>query len=288
MVKVSKLILLGLSSFLAAVSMAQMAAPVRTPTGTIDKTKGIGVDQKLGAMVPLNLQFVNSKGQSVTLAQYFGKTPVILNLVYYRCKSVCTLEAQNLAATVQKLDAIKAAPHLGKDFQVLTISINPQENSQDAQQKRNGILTGFSPSQAAGWHFLTGTADSIQKLVTSIGFHFTYDPSTDLINHPASLELLSPQGKVAQYFFSDTYPPDKIAGALITAKGNKIGKKAQYVFFGCLCCDPITGKYSVNIFRVVQIFGTLTVLMIGGSVGLWSVKNRHRAKNFRSDKNQHQ
>ena len=288
MVKVNKLILVGLSSFLAALSMAQMTAPIRTPTGTIDKTKGIGVDQKLGAMVPLNLQFVNSKGQSVTLAQYFGRTQVILNLVYYRCKSVCTLEAQNLAATVQKLEAIKAAPHLGKDFQVLTISINPQENSQDARQKRSEFLTGLSPAQAAGWHFLTGNTANIQALTTAIGFHFTYDPTLDLINHPAALELLSAQGKVVQYFFSDTYPSDEIAGALLTAKGNKVGKKAQYVFFGCLCCDPLTGKYSVNIFRVVQIFGTLTVLMIGGSVGLWSVKNRHRAKNFRSDKNQHQ
>lgn len=272
----------------AGSGLAQMTPPARNPNGTIDKTKGIGVDQKLGAQVPLNLSFVDSNGQTVMLKDFFGKTPVILNLVYYRCKSVCTLEAQNLATTVQKLDGLKNVPHLGKDFQVLTISINPQENSQDSTQKKQQILSGLPAAAGSNWHFLTGPQESIQKLVSAVGFHFTYDPQMDLINHPASLELVSPQGKVVQYFFGDTYPADQLTSALNKAKVNQVGQVADYRFFGCLCQDPITGKYSVNIFRVVQVFGTLTVLLIGGFVGLWTVRSRHRAKNFRSNKNRTQ
>lgn len=286
--KISKISWLLPIVFGACSGLGQMTPPARNPNGTIDKTKGIGVDQKLGAQVPLDLNFTESNGQTVNLRQFFGKSPVILNLVYFRCKSVCTLETENLAKTVQEMNGIRTAPHIGKDFQVLTVSINPQETSQDATMKKGLILTGLNAGSDSSWHFLTGSQDSIQKLVSAVGFHFTYEPQMDLINHPASLELISPQGKVIQYFFGDTYPADQLTAALSKAKVNKVGQQADYRFFGCLCQDPITGKYSLNIFRVVQVFGTLTVLLIGGFVGLWTVRSRSRAKTFRSNKNRTQ
>lgn len=262
-----------LAASLLGIASAQMTAPTRNPDGSINKRVGIGVDQRLGSQIPLNVPLTNASGQQVTLGQYFGKSPVILNLVYYNCKSVCLLETQALEQTLASAAPGKGL-ELGKNVQVVTLSINPSETAQDAAAKKQEVLGGLQGKDTSAWHFLVGSADSINSIVTSVGFHFTYDAKNNLVNHPAALIVLTPTGKVSKYFFGDTYPSGPLASAAKAASGGTIGKESNYYFFGCLCSDPVTGKYSINVMRSLQVLGTITILVIGSSIGLLTMKSK--------------
>lgn len=265
-------VLLGM----ATVGLSQMTPPVRNPDGTINKSKGLGVDQKIGNQVPLNLAFVNSQGQRVTLNQYFGKSPVLLNLVYFNCKAVCTVEEQALLASFAKMEKSSTLPmRIGRDVQILSISINPTETPSMAAAKKAEIVPNLDYNAGQGWHFLTGDQDSIQKLVSSVGFQFTYDPKDNLINHPAALILLTPDGKVSQYFFGDDYPERPFGQAISAASANKLGQTQDFIFFGCLAKDPRTGQYTVDIEQTLKVVGSAWVLILAG--GIFYLSRRYKS-----------
>lgn len=256
-------VMLGMTT----VGMSQMTPPVRNPDGTINKSKGLGVDQKIGNQVPLNLEFVNSQGQRVALRQYFGKNPVLLNLVYFDCKAVCTVEEQALLASFAKMEKSTTLPlRIGRDVDILTISINPTETPAMAAAKKAEIVPNLDYNAGVGWHYLTGTQDSIQKLVTAVGFKYTYDAKDNLINHPAALILLTPDGKVSQYFFGDDYPERPLGQAIAAAAENKLGQTQDFIFFGCLAKDPRTGQYTVDIEQTIKVVGSAWVLIMAAGI----------------------
>ena len=245
----------------------QITPPKMLTNGRIDKQVGVGVTQMLGNQVPGTISLTNSQGQPVQLSQYFYKTPILLNLMYYHCKATCTLETEDL---MQSLEQMKGpGPNhdmVGPDVQVLTVSINPQEGPKDSQAERTKVLASLNyPSAAQGWHFLTGSYNSLQTLVTSVGFHYTYQKQQDLINHPAVMILLTPTGKISKYFFGAQYPPAELHASIAKAHLNKVGTKSIVLLLGCFCCDPVTGKYSANILQILRVLGTFTLLVVGGT-----------------------
>lgn len=259
------------------VSFAQMTPPEMLSNGRIDKQKGIGVTQNLGAQVPGDATFTNSSGQVVQLSQYFGKSPILLNLMYYHCKSTCTLETDNLLQSLNQMKVQGSNQDLvGKDVQAITLSINPQEGPTDSAQERQLVLSELTyPTAQKGWHFLTGDINNIQKVVTAVGFHYTLDQQNDLINHPAVLVLLTPTGLVSRYFFGATYPPAILHSSLAVAHANHIGHHVQEFLLGCFCLDPVTGKYSANILQLLRVLGGFTLLVVGGS---FVVLSRRKSK----------
>jgi protein SCO1/2 len=266
-----KLVLWSLTLLLgAACAQAQRSSgdPIRGNTDT-----RVRLDQKLDAQIPLDLQFTDENGKSVRLAQYFGKKPVVLALIFYRCTGSCTEILNGLTKTFKKGEFVP-----GNGFETVIVSIAPKETPQDAMQRKQECLQKLEkPQAAAGWHFLTGEKSSIDRLAESIGYHYVYDEERETFNHPAGILVLTPTGKTSQYFYGFNYQPKDLRASLETAKVNKIGSMVEPIFFGCMVFDPLTGKYTLDVIRSLQVFGTATLLIVVFSVVYMSFRYRRTA-----------
>src|SRR3990167_7270361 len=179
----------------------------------------IGIDQRLHAQVPLDLTFTDESGRQVRLGDYFGKRPVVLALVYYECPMLCT---QVLNGLVSALGVLKF--DVGREYEVVVVSINPKETPELAAQKKQAYLERYKrPQSSAGWHFLTGPDSSIKPLASSVGFRYMYDAEIDQYAHAAGIEVLTPKGVVSKYFYGIEYSPRDIRFGLIEASEERIG-----------------------------------------------------------------
>ncbi len=239
--------------------------------------KGVNFDQDLGAQVPLDAKFVDASGKAVTLGDYFGKKPVVLILAYYKCPLLCPEVLHGAAESFKKISF-----RIGAQYNVVTISINPKEGP-DLAAKEKKLYVGVygDPEAASGWHFLTGTQPEIKRVAGAVGFHYKYIPQLDQFAHAAGIVVLTPQGKVAQYFYGIKYRPEDLRLALVQSSQEKIGSVVDQVLLFCCTYDPDTGRYHALIFRVLAICGAITIVVVGG--GLWFLfrmgeKNRQDAQ----------
>ena len=222
----------------------------------------VGLEQRLNAQVPADLTFRDETGKPVKLGDYFGKRPLILSLVYFRCPMLCN---EVLAGVEGSLKAISFNP--GQEFDVLTVSFDPKDTPESATEKKAEMLKHYKRDGAAGgWHFLTGSQESIDALTKAVGFQYQYDNTTDQFAHTTGLMILTPDGKVAQYYYGVNFPPRDVRLGLIQASQGKIGTLADQVLLYCYHYDPKTGKYSAMINRIIQLGGGLTILSIGAVV----------------------
>ena len=221
--------------------------------------KNVGIEQRLNEQIPAALTFRDESGKTVQLGDYFGKKPMILNLVYYQCPMLCgeVLSGLESALQVLKFDA-------GKEFDVLTVSFDPKETPEMAAAKKNEYLKRYGRSgAAAGWHFLTGPAASIDALTKAAGFQYQYDPKSGQFAHATAIMVLTPEGKIAQYYYGVEFAPKDLRLGLIQASQNKIGTVVDQVLLYCYHYDPNTGKYGAIISRVLQLAAGATVLILG-------------------------
>jgi len=221
--------------------------------------KNVGIEQHLNEQVPSSLPFRDETGGAVQLGNYFGKKPLILNLVYYQCPMLCgeVLSGLESALRVLKFD-------VGKEFDVLTVSFDPKETPEMATAKKAEFIKRYGrPGGAAGWHFLTGPQDSIDALTRAVGFQYQYDPKSGQFAHATAIMVLTPEGKIAQYFYGVEFAPRDLRLGLIQAGENKIGNLADQVLLYCYHYDPDTGKYGAIISRVLQLAAGATVLILG-------------------------
>ncbi|HVB86363.1 MAG TPA: SCO family protein [Candidatus Dormibacteraeota bacterium] len=222
--------------------------------------KGVNFNQNLGAQVPLDTHFVDSNGNAVTLSQYFGKNPVVLILAYYKCPLLCPEVLHGADESFKKVSF-----HIGQQYNVVTLSINPKETPElAAQTKKTYISIYGDPAAASGWHFLTGKTPDIKRVADAVGFHYKYIPQFDQYAHAAGIVVLTPQGKVAQYFYGIKYSPEDLRLALVQSSQDKIGSVVDQVLLFCCTYDPDTGRYHAIIARVLAICGGITILAIGG------------------------
>jgi protein SCO1/2 len=221
--------------------------------------KNVGIEQHLDEQIPRDLTFRDETGKSVQLNDYFGKKPMILNLVYYQCPMLCgeVLSGLESALRVLKFD-------VGKEFDVLTVSFDPKETPEMAAVKKAEYLKRYGrPGAAVGWHFLTGSAASIDALTRAAGFQYQYDPKTGQFAHATAIMVLTPEGKIAQYYYGVEFAPKDLRLGLIQASQNKIGTVVDQVLLYCYHYDPDTGKYGAIISRVLQLAAGATVLILG-------------------------
>ena len=227
--------------------------------------KKVGVAQHLNQQLPLNAEFVDETGKTVRLGDYFGKKPALLSLVYFNCPMLCSEELDGVTSA---LEMVKLNP--GTDFNVLVISIDPTDTPQLAAKKKAFYLKRYGrPETAAGWHFLTTTQTSAIDAVTdAVGFGYVKVPGPDgtlsQFAHASSLEVVTTDGKLAQYYLGVEYSPKDVLLGLIEASGNKIGSPVANILTYCYHYDPETNKHSLIVARVVQLGGMMTMAGLGG------------------------
>ncbi len=224
--------------------------------------QGIGIDQRLNEQVPLDLHFRDEFGKTVRLGDYFGKRPVILSLVYFDCPMLCTVAENGLLHSLQEVKFT-----VGREFDVLTVSFDPHDTVELAAAKK-AVYVGLYGRKGAesGWHFLTGDEAEIQQLTHAVGFRYRYDPQAKQFVHATGIMLLTPQARIARYFYGIYYPSRDLRLGLVEASANKIGSPVDEVLLFCCRYDPATGKYGVIISRIMQISGLMTILFIGGLI----------------------
>src|ERR1700728_2129437 len=168
-------------ALLSSPVQAQLQGPVQDIVVRPDLLKDVGIDQKLNQSVPLNLTFRDEHGKPVQLGQYFGRKPVILSLVYYNCPMLCTQVLNGLESSLKLIPM-----DIGKQFDVVTVSIDPTERPVLAEAKK-ALYTGLygRPNPAQGWHFLTGDEPQIKRLADAVGFHYVQARASKLILHVA-------------------------------------------------------------------------------------------------------
>jgi len=258
----------------AAIALA-MAAPAR-PDGSAARAdnspvraenskslppllRDVGIDQRLDQEVPLDLEFRDENGNAVRLGTYFGAKPVVLALVYYQCPMLCTMVLNGLLESLRQLKL-----DVGDQFNVVTVSFDPSEKPDLARAKK-AIYVGLyaRPHAGEGWHFLTGDEASIRQLAEAVGFRYRYDPQTRQFAHATAIMVLTPQGKLARYFYGIQYPAGDLRLGLVEASAGRIGSPVDAVLLYCCQYNPATGRYGWIISRVLHIAGLITVLSLG-------------------------
>jgi protein SCO1 len=263
---------LMLAAALGSPASAQYFTSPETKTIPPPGLEGVGIDQRLNELVPLNLTFKDEQGKTVRLGEYFHDgRPVILNLVYYQCPMLCTEVLNGLTAA---LKVIHFEP--GKQFEVVTLSIDPRETPQLAANKKEMYLKRLgNPDAAKGWHFLTGEQTQIAALADAAGWHYRYDPKLDQFAHAAGIVLITPEGKIAQYYYGVEYSAKDMRLGIVEASQNKIGSLADEVLLYCYHYDPRTGRYGATITNIIRIAGLLTVIVLGSAIVLLFRNEKH-------------
>src|SRR5208337_4570715 len=239
---------------------------------------GVGIAQHLNTQVPLNLTFTDDAGKQVALASYFGKKPAILALVYYQCPMLCSEELNGLTSALQM---VRYLP--GKDFSIIVVSIDPTEGTDLAAAKKRTYVKRYGrPETADGWHFLTGTQPNIDALTKAVGFGYVKIPGPDgkltQFAHASSIQIVTPQGKLAQYYMGVEYSPKDLLLGLNEASSNRIGSPVDNILTYCYHYDPETNKHSLIVARVVQLGGLMTLLFLGGFMALMFRKDYRQAR----------
>jgi protein SCO1 len=235
--------------------------------------RNVGIDQKLNAQLPLELQFKDESGQSVRLGQYFVKKPVVLALVYYECPMLCDMVLNGLIHSMEKMTL-----NLGRDFEIVTVSFNPHETWALAAAKKTSYLEKLNrPGAEQNWHFLTGDETAIKQIADSVGFRYAYDPKTNQFAHASGIMVITPEGKVSRYFYGIQYEPRDLRLGLVEASDHKIGSPADELLLFCFHYDPTTGKYGFVIMNVIRTLGSATVVALGALLFVLIRKDRHRS-----------
>ncbi|MGA9063687.1 MAG: SCO family protein, partial [Terracidiphilus sp.] len=238
------------------------AGPVNDQPPSI--LNGVGIEQRLNTQIPLNLTFTDDAAKQVTLGSYFGKRPAILALVYYRCPMLCSEELDGLTSA---LKMVRFVP--GKDFDIIVVSIDPTEGTDLAAAKKRTYLKGYGrPETANGWHFLTGAQPNIDALTQAVGFRYVKlkVPGSNLTQyaHASAIQIVTPEGKLAQYYMGVEYSSKDLLLGLDEASSNRIGSPVDNILTYCYHYNPATNTHDLIVSRVVQLGGLLTLVFLGG------------------------
>ena len=221
--------------------------------------KNVGIQQNLNQPLPLDLTFTDDLGRTVRFGDYFGKKPVILSLVYFNCPMLCAEVLSGLEHSLRMMSL-----DVGKDFDVITVSFDPKDTPEMAAKKKAEFLKRYKRAGAEqGWHFLVGQQASIDALTKAAGFQYEYDPQTQQFAHATAIMIVTPGGKLAQYYYGVEYPPKDLRLGLVEAGNGKIGNVVDQLLLYCYHYDPEKGKYSATILRVLRLAGLATMLSIG-------------------------
>jgi protein SCO1/2 len=233
-----------------------MGAPANTRPPRLEN---VGIEQHLNAQVPPELTFRDDAGKTVKLGDYFGRKPLILNLVYYNCTMLC---GEALAGLTSGMRLVKF--DVGNEFDVITVSFDPRETPEMAAAKKTDYVKRYGRASAtAGWHFLTGQPDSIDALTKAVGFQYQYDAKSNQYAHATAIMVLTPQGRISRYFYGVDFPPKDLRMGLVEASQGRIGNAVDAVLLYCYHYNPETGKYGAMVANILRLAAAATILIMG-------------------------
>lgn len=240
----------------------------------LDTLNDVGIDEKLNAQLPLDLEFVGAKGKQIQLADLFdGERAVLLSLNYSDCPMLCQLQLNGLVEGLKELDW-----DVGEKFRICSVSINPLETPQRARQVKQRYVKSYGrPTTAQGWQFLTGERHSIEQLADAVGFRYQYVPERDEYAHSAAIMVCTPDGRVSRYLYGVLYPGQTLKLSLVEAGQGKIGSTLDRVLLYCFHYDETSGRYAPVARRLMKLGAgmTLTTLVVG-LIPVW-LRRRHTA-----------
>jgi protein SCO1 len=263
---IRRVTVIGLLVICAGATVHAQAVPKMQPgDGVVNQKPSIldkvGIEQRLNQQVPLDLTFTDESGKAVQLRQYFGRKPVILSLVYFQCPMLCSQVLNGLAGSLNGIVRF----NVGRDFEVVTVSFDPRDTPQSAAENKKSYLKRYRRQGAAeGWHFLTGRKDQVDALAQAVGFHYAWDPQVQQFAHASGIMLLTPDGRLAQYYYGIEYYPRDVQLGLIEASQGKIGNVVDQVLLYCYHYDPAQGRYGAVVFNILRVSALVTVLLLGG------------------------
>ncbi|HMN94847.1 MAG TPA: SCO family protein [Phycisphaerales bacterium] len=232
-----------------------------------DELVGVDITERLDEPLPLDLPFVDDAGRDVTLRRYFdGRRPVVLQIGYLKCPMLCNLVLNELVRGLKDVDLAA-----GREFQVVSVSVNPIETHELAAVKKQGYLLEYGRAASSdGWHFLTGPESSSRAVADAVGFGYRYDPDTGEYAHAAAVILCTPDGRVSRYLYGVRYEPSNLKLGLLEASEGKIGSTLDRIILWCHIYDPDAKGYVVFALRLMKLGGLVTlVVMFGGLSWLW-------------------
>ncbi|MCA9626935.1 MAG: SCO family protein [Myxococcales bacterium] len=255
------------------------ASAIELGDATPNKPKrlnGIDVDEHLDTDLPLDLAFTDTDGKQVHLRDFFdGEHPVIVTMNYSDCPMLCSLQLTGLVKSMKQMDWTA-----GKEFRVVTVSLNPKEKPERSAQTKKRYTAEYGRAESqAGWHFLTGSEENIKALANAIGFRYGYNEARDEYVHPAALTLATPKGKIARYLYGIEYHPKTLRLGLVESSEGKIGTTVDKLILYCFHYDSGEGKYAPVAMNIMQVAGGATALLLGGVLtSLWGNELRKRRK----------
>jgi protein SCO1/2 len=207
--------------------------------------------------VDLNLTFTAENGYPVRLGDYFQQgRPVVLNLVYYNCPMLCTLVLNG------QVEAMRNIPWMpGKDYDVVTITIDPHESFADAQKKKAIYLASYE-RPAPGWHFLADRDGNVKKLAEQVGFNYRYDGRIQQYAHPAAIMVLTPKGRMARYLYGIKYSARDLRFALAEASVGRSTMALEKILLFCYHYDPKASGYVLFALNLMRAGGVLSLVVI--------------------------
>ena len=253
-----KLGLAVLLLFAATRSVEQMApGNVTQPASGLPKIlQGVAFRPELNRQMPLGTQFKDEAGKDVRLGDYLhGQKPVVIAFVYYGCPMMCTQLEQGVVGALRMLSF---SP--GRDYEVVFVSFDDRDTPDMAAEKKASAMSKFRrPETAAGWHFLSGSKESIAAVTNAANFHFNFDRKSNLFAHASGLLLLTPDGRISRYFYGVEFPARDLRLGLVDASAGKIGSPVDHLLLYCFQYDPATARYSATILNMVRLGGIMTI-----------------------------
>lgn len=259
----------GVSQAMAPGQEQQRAADALAPL------QNVGITQRLGESVPMDLVFRDESGKDVRLGDLFGaKKPIVMVMTYYECPMLCTVVLNSMVKAFRPMNL-----NVGEDFDVITVSFNPKDTPELATTKKENYLKSYGrDGAAAGWHFLTGQEQAIRAITDAVGFAYRYLPETGEFAHAAGIMVLTPQGRISHYFYGIEYSSRDLRLALVEAADGKIGNLVDEVMLFCFRYDPTAGKYSATALSIVRLGGIVTILALAGFIGASRLREMRAAR----------
>ena len=224
--------------------------------------QNVGFEPPLNGQMPLDLHFWDESGRDVQLREFFGQKPVVLAFVYYNCPMLCDQIQMGVVGTLRMLSF-----NPGRDYEVIFVSFDARETPEMAAAKKKTALAHFRrPETVSGWHFLTGSKESIEAATRAANFRFRFDAKSNLFAHASGVLLLTPDGRISRYFYGVEYPGRDMRLGLVDASAGKIGSPIDHVLLFCYHYDPSSATYSASILKIIRLGGILTILCIAGGI----------------------
>jgi len=258
---------------IAALLALSFASNAQTAPDNIGKSsaglpaalQNVGFEPPLNGQLPLDLGFRDEAGSEVRLRDYFGHKPVLLALVYYGCPMLCNQVEQGVVGSLKMLSF-----NAGRDYEVVFVSFDSRETPDMAARKKESAISHYGrPETAPGFHFLTGSQQSIDALTKAANFRYSFDANIGIFAHASGIMLLTPDGRISRYFYGVEYPSRDVRLGLVDASAGKIGNPIDHLLLYCFEYDPATARYSATILRIVRLGGLLTILTIVAGILLF-------------------